>query len=1071
MNWTVYCMGDLPIFRDVINAIAMVFNSSLFNPSTGAGLVLVAMLISLILFAFPAVMGKPLSPFPLIFVFLLYFGGIVPKTTLQIQDIYAGTVNNVDNVPVIVAVPAAIAAAISKGITDNVETAFSTPSQGTYLSLGAEGFVNPLKTLLAFRNVGATSNDGGGLTFWESDLKQFIRDCAVNSSVFSQQALYSSPDVVGYLTALPVNGLTIYYNTAFPLGSLVSCTQMQTNLTNDQNAILTAPSTPTNPSAIDAIVNRSAKPLNNSVGGVVSYTTAVNGVTSQLLGNSQNAQQFMTNMLANISVQDGVRCATAATAAEIADCNSAFLVQTGIEQENINAAGNASIFAKTAIPMMNILLALFYAFSPIVLGVALMSAAHGLKIIGGFLMFGAWTQSWMPIAAVLNFMVQEQVQEELARFGTQGITLANSHDFYNAISLKVGLASELLAMTPMISMALLSGSMMALTSVAGKFSQDRVDEKALAPDAMHTGPLTEQGALLKGHAGITAGNAHGNIVGVDKLTNADHNTGAKISFASAANQNVQESVTDLAQVATQAANQTNQALSKVKGLVKEDDQTAVEGTAINSMMSQNESNATKISDSSGVTNSMTDSQRTGFKASLSAGMNLWGTGATVEANKSFDAARAMVSTNEERKAVEAAVSQAKQMSEESSHRFDVSRREKNSTALQSSMGHTFSETNSKMDQSAAALQRARGQSQSFGTDQSATSTELATRVKGGSRAFDENARSRLSEAQQKRYDDFTEQHERVIASALGKNPSELRDEQRTDARIQALSDLNDGGALLGTLAASGAIVADHDTMHDKTFEDKQHALSPTGANVQYVKDEASIAKDKAKTARPQADQGANVRGSSGLHYKPQSDANGHTLRDKQGNILYESEVTSGQRAIHSITSGGINAEPKFNDRQAEQVAANKAAMEQAKHRSDIVAAGKAAFNDYEQFKKDHPYIAAGVEIATMVIPAGAAARSAMEIGDALALKNGIEVGGKEIAEREAALAANADAHAATELEEMKKAQTLMEETFKSRGGSKVLSERNMSAADGKKAVATASVVFHGGMEAHKATKD
>lgn len=853
MNWTVYCMGDLPIFRDVINAVAMVFNSSLFNPSQGAGLVLVAMLISLFLFAFPAITGKPLTPFPLIFVFLLYFGGVVPKVTLQVEDIYLGTVTTIDNVPLIVAAPAAIAASIAKGITDNVETAFSTPSQGSYLSLGAEGFVNPLQMLMVFRNMNSISSGGGDVTFFTTDLQQFVSDCAINAPGYSQQAMNTTSDVMAYLGGLPVAGLTTYFDAAHPQGFLVSCFTAQNNLAAYAAALTTSPS------SLDKVINSAVPPRNNSTGGVVSLTNAYNNVTAQLLGNSQSAQSFMTNMLANIPVKQGVKCATAATTADLATCNAAYMVQTGIEQENVNAAANASIFAKTAIPMMNILLALFYAFSPIVLGVALMSAAHGLKIIGGYLMFGAWTQSWMPIAAVLNYMVQEQVQYEISKFGASGITLANANDFYSAIAMKVGLASQLMAMTPVISMALLSGSMMALSSVAGKFSQDRGNEKALAPDAMQTDSLTHKGSQLNQAPTVEMSSSTGTGVS-DTAVNKNNDVLGNLGEGSATQANLTASNTHAKAASETKDHVLSNAFSNAKKLNKEHGfMQSVSSDATGSFKNE-VADARKHVISETNYKALDDADRAAIDASV--GLKLAGSGAAASQSLSTVSAKGM-------KLME---NQDDALSSVKSNSFSVSAKrafeENLKTAVATSLGKDDSDSVkdaiNESEIAEEAKQAAESLSHSFSASTSRSTAAVAAQLmdsKGGetgANAALDAAKEKMSAEQRAALEKEEEKMARQVkASGLADSAS-----ARVGGRLKAMMNVA-GGAGLQVLSDAG--LADNPSDNNE-FQEGKHALEqeakPLEDKAQKVDE---LAGSRLKNTEKNAHAAAHLTGSGGAN--------------------------------------------------------------------------------------------------------------------------------------------------------------------------------------------------------------
>lgn len=916
MNWTVYCMGDLSIYRDVINAVAMVFSSSLFDPSLGAGLVIVAMLISLILFAMPVVMGKPLSPFPLVFVFLLYFGGIVPKTTLQIEDMTTGAVTSVDNVPIIVAAPAAIAAAISKGITEKVETAFTVPSSGTYLSLGSEGFVNPLKILLSFRNPIVPAK---AAPYFSASVQNFVRDCAVNATNFDIKALRQSADAIGYFGTLTVTGLTIYYNQANPQGVLTTCADVQVNLAADGSVLTLSPS-----ADLDKTINLSTPPAAASPGGTASLTSAYNNVTGMILGNSQNAQSFMINMIANAPINEGIKCSNAGTPAEMQSCQAEIATAVAMEQQNMDSAANASIFAKTAIPLSNILLALFYAFSPIVLGVAMMSAAHGVKIIAGYLMFGAWTQSWMPIAAVMNFMVQEQVQYELSKLGPNGITLENMSLFYNAVSLKVGLASNLLAMTPLISMALLSGSMMALSSVAGKFSQDRVDEKNLAPDVQKTDAVVSQGSALSGTSPVQVSGVDGRLGagGAQSIRNAGANTHVDVDAGSAASVNQSNALAKSAALSEAIAKQQSAALQKAFTHGKNDADTQQRAAQFQAVSQRSEEHANAVTEGITKSHKLDESSSASFRANMGMGFKLLGTGAKVEAEKAFKVAQSILDSHDIKEDVSAMTKDSRQKMESMTDSFGLSRSTSNQTALTKSLNDIEQKTSAETRQANAAVTRAKNEARTLAGSRKMSSDQLgATAVNqmGSADAFEQMATSGMSEANAREYMNHKLQAEKVIANAsYNGDTSKLTQAQRADAMIQAMN-YADKDSLLRGLIGAKALAGSEQMLHDREVEDSQATLRPGDVPTSAIQTRVAGVSTTADAAGNSAKQARGVRGSSGVK-SVQAMENGHLKFDEHGkpvmtsetNQVHEAEQHNANLTRTIPTHATLNAEQKMD---------------------------------------------------------------------------------------------------------------------------------------------------------------
>lgn len=497
--FTIYTLGDVNTFRQVLNAVAMVFGDGILSSSTGIGAgsailagLLVTLMLSLASGALSSFgMGKNFNPGIVIVLLVIYVGMAVPKVSVNVEDFYTGTATTVDNIPVGLALPAALISTITKSVTEKMETAFST-TDGNYIAMTSQGFVNPLNLLLTMRQ-GVQNFD----PYLEANIKVFTLDCVVGASTFDQKAFSVAPDAIAYLTTNYRDGLTLSFSPANPQGAGVPCNQAATAIQNDAEAFLTS-------AEFNQLLNSkmpSRATPNTSTPNT--YTAADLDTTYQNLvqpvwGAAQNAQGFMKNaLLANVA-GNAFNCA--ASASDYAALNQCDIMLTqASEQWKADAAGQAGFFTNMMVPGMNILLAMFYAFSPLVFIFAVMSSWHGIHILRNYLLFGAWTQTWLPFAAIINFMIQLMVGGEINRMqaaSANGLTLAISNDFYNMLSTKLAVASDMLASVPMISFALLTGGAYAMTQVAGKWSgRDYVDEKQGSPDILKTAPAVQTGSI------------------------------------------------------------------------------------------------------------------------------------------------------------------------------------------------------------------------------------------------------------------------------------------------------------------------------------------------------------------------------------------------------------------------------------------------------------------------------------------------------------------------------------------------------------------------------------------------
>jgi conjugal transfer mating pair stabilization protein TraG len=500
----IYSFGDIDAVLASLNAIAMVFGiganggNGLFNGS----LVALAGLIALMFTILPAAGGQKPNYLPFFSIFFLYFVGIQMPMTLEVTDYYTGDTQYVDNIPVIVGMPASMISKISYELSNVLEKNMATTT--TTKTFREGGFSDPLKLLYALRPVDLQNYN----VPFSNSIKQYIADCARWSTgpaagsttyVWNAQTALTAPTLTAYIlspTLLPVKGMTIYYSQADPDGIDMLCGDVQQELTNISNS-----NTIFLPDDLNALIGKinperhSAVPITPAT-AYAAVDDALTNIGMKYNTASVTSQQFMANMVAMQPIVDGVHCKDADPQA-FQTCLSRVQIFTAREQGRIDSAAGASIFAKTAVPMMNILMILFFLFSPILLIVALMMPHKITQILGGYIMFAVWTQSWLPTAVVINYIINMQATEALSKIADHGVNALNVTDFYETVATKIGLASELFAMTPMLTMALLSGSVYGLTQVSGSMSnKDKFDEKATAPDGIKTGAIAEKGAAI-----------------------------------------------------------------------------------------------------------------------------------------------------------------------------------------------------------------------------------------------------------------------------------------------------------------------------------------------------------------------------------------------------------------------------------------------------------------------------------------------------------------------------------------------------------------------------------------------
>lgn len=513
MEVTIYVLGDLGTFRAVLQSVAMLFadpilsNNGALGIGSAAGLGLFITLLWVLAQGVlaPAGGGRGFNPSIVFILLVTYFALAVPKARVQLEDIYTGNISAVDGVPVGIAYPGAVISAITRNITTKVETAFSGVD-GNYISLSAQGYASPLRLLLAMRK-GVANFD----PYLEANLKTFIVDCVVGSPTFKQGDFAKSQNAVSYITTNYRDGLSVYYSQADPQGVASACAESApliaaaadnfvtgSPMTRLLNANVTVRATPNT-----ATANQWTAP---DVEAVHSNTVTT------AFGAAQSATEFMENALFAGILTDAYNCAGASTDIQAMRQCSLTLTQAS-EQWKTDAAGSASFFQKTMIPSMNILLLLFYAFAPLMFIFMMMAGWHGLSVLTKYLIFGVWTQTWLPFAAIINYIIQVQTVDELRRIAVastdavgKGLTPAVLNPFYEVLSTKLATASEMLAATPLITLALMTGSIYGLVSMAQRMSgRDYVNEKQASPDLHQPAPVSMGKPQYSGIGGRAVG--------------------------------------------------------------------------------------------------------------------------------------------------------------------------------------------------------------------------------------------------------------------------------------------------------------------------------------------------------------------------------------------------------------------------------------------------------------------------------------------------------------------------------------------------------------------------------------
>ncbi|OYV29646.1 MAG: hypothetical protein B7Z79_09955, partial [Thiomonas sp. 20-64-9] len=391
--------------------------------------------------------------------------------------------------------PAAIATSLSYDAGLEISQAYQSVNNEVPPVDINQGFAAPLQTLFQMRNLySAFSKVNPDLS---ASIARYAAFCTDPNSVDTfnntTDMLGSPGDGHGGLFSNPPansQAITYWTNQPVPAGTTVTCQDDARNLSAAMAAYMsdmpqtgmtatcsqTTGSLTSNPIVPSQDCATAQKNLNNLL------VNASQGVGTIMTAAGDQAQNFLTNIIAGCAATRGWQW----EANPYGDPNQPHPLPSycGLDTLNLNYqqiinAASANSFEQNMLPMMSLLQFMFFALAPLVAGVMVMMGAQGFGVAVKFLLFGAWTQSWLPFAVIISDWQQMTTGSALGKmalalagpsgnpdtsaFLVQGAQLSR---VFEKVAIQLSTSNLLLALTPLFSMAVISGSMMALSGLA-----------------------------------------------------------------------------------------------------------------------------------------------------------------------------------------------------------------------------------------------------------------------------------------------------------------------------------------------------------------------------------------------------------------------------------------------------------------------------------------------------------------------------------------------------------------------------------------------------------------------------
>jgi conjugal transfer mating pair stabilization protein TraG len=486
-NWDYYIFSDNVAIWRALNGLAAWFGGS--GPLLqGAALLGSLIILSMFLWQGATKSSRVNTASLGIWFFFMTMLGITGKA--NIHNIYTGQVTVVSNVPALTLVPASVFSKAAYKVFQNMDTSFQGVN-GSYMQVSQFGFVGPLDVLLSLRSPGVSNNRRA----LYQTLAQVFRDCSMDPNASSAvPPMENALDLTQWLKQFGrQSGVTRVYLETDPntSGTVVPCAISA----GDPPVVIGGQSYSGASDYVDKQFTTLASGSTELLRGVNAETTrrnprdangrwtsssipaAYDMLIGSAVGMAQNAVQFTKNALVAATVTYTMDCISQGGAISSTDtcASGALAMADSMEKWKTQAAMAGSGFLKTMFTSMGVLQALFFALFPIIAVYALVVPHRTARIFGGFVFFGIWCQSWLLAVTPIQSYIQTSIVDTVSKLlgPSSGMTLANSTALYQTLSTKLAVASDIMASSQMLSLALLSGSMVALSGVAQKWSAER----------------------------------------------------------------------------------------------------------------------------------------------------------------------------------------------------------------------------------------------------------------------------------------------------------------------------------------------------------------------------------------------------------------------------------------------------------------------------------------------------------------------------------------------------------------------------------------------------------------------
>jgi len=517
------------------------------------------------------------------FMFALALTSPALKGTVTTENVITGQQTSIDNVPGLISVVPFVASSMADTLGGLIETAFQgSNAQAPYLASRGNGFLNPLKTLLAARSA---IDKLPGIT---SQINSVVSQCldsasgvdyaAVNALVLNAgniNAFGASPAQSIQVSSLSAGassiGALLYqvsqnttsFVTDMPSGvnssaDALSCSNAATQVATNINAALSSNAFS---NAVSGAVSNADTPtqkvysldtLNNVYVGIRQSSSVLNALASGV----DQANTEMLNLLFQSVVKDNLDCLKS-DGVNKSQCLATMELRKATEQASIDNASSGQLAMQFAGQFGNYMLALIFGLSPVMILFMMFKGVNSGKSMTVAVHMIVWPYLVTNVGgALINGMIYYNAGNFMASLVQGGIiNQMSASEIYRNFSMQIGTASALMATLPVLMTTIFALSeSAAIVSLGGKMSGgDHFDEKLLAPSAISSSAMARSGELMSSTLQMGGG-------AINKMTGAFDGVASAQNFGTSARE-----VSSNTSLAIQDSKQFSSGEKEVKG--------------------------------------------------------------------------------------------------------------------------------------------------------------------------------------------------------------------------------------------------------------------------------------------------------------------------------------------------------------------------------------------------------------------------------------------------------------------------------------------------------------------------